>query len=54
MRGQLFWATWVREYINIYVNIDGHFSWGRVILPNLGQRVNEMIAVTVNFSSQNS
>ena len=49
-----FSAILAREYMDIYVNIDRHHTWGAfrnswmyVILSKLGQHVNEMIAVTV-------
>ena len=46
----LLWATWVHEYMDIFVNIDGHHTkrWRYVILTKLGQHVSEMMAVAVN------
>ena len=26
----LLWATLAREYMDIYVNIDGHSTWGHL------------------------
>ena len=25
----LLWATWAHEYMAIFVNIEGHRTWGR-------------------------
>ena len=47
-------ATWAHEYIDVFLNIDGHRTWGAfnkswrcVILTNLSRHVNEMTAVVV-------
>ena len=26
----LLWATWAHEYTAIFVNIDGHHTWGHL------------------------
>ena len=49
----LLWTMWVREYMAVFVNIDGYRMWGHfktaggVILTKLGQRVNEQLLWTI-------
>ena len=49
----LLWATWAHESMSIFVNIDGHRTWGRfkswryVILIKAGEHTSEMMAVAV-------
>ena len=47
-------ATWTYEYIDVFVNIDGHRTWGAfnkswrcVLLTKLSHHVNKMRAVVV-------
>ena len=55
----LLWATWAHEYTAIFVNIDGHRTWGHfkkswryVGLIKVGERVNEIFKefLMVRFS----